>query len=188
VASDAEIIPLAVRLARGEWHPDVNGWPEGFSDEDRRRVVSFGLYEIQRLRERRCPRQRKAMRLLRSWLPAAARDQLRRSRYQFYLTGASGTVYRLYPRTGKTERVVRHGTRYFLAASFCYHDPDEQLPPADITLAHALLILTDEGRFLREANEHPHQTTMWDPAWRRTVAQARARVWAAQAALEERAS
>lgn len=172
MATQNEIAALAHRFVRREWFP-AEGWPDGFDDQERRTVLALGEYERARLSLIREPRQRKAMRLLRAWLPAPAREELRRSGYQFYVVGSAGGTYRLNPRVGITERVTRYGTRFYRTGTFCYHDPEGELPRADVILAHAMLLLTDEPAFLASANETRHELLMWDQTYMRRMRRVR---------------
>lgn len=128
------------------------------------------------LREQRAyarKRQRRALRLLRSYLTEDQKAELRRSR-KFTVRGPSGNVYRLIPNTGAVQRVSIHGKNGYIESLYCYHDPERELPPADLTLAHLLLLANDEERFLREANEHVFEHTMrWNGEWLRRLRQAR---------------
>lgn len=172
MATLEEIIALARRLISGEWQPG-DGWPDSFADHEQRGVLALGEYERHRRRARHNPHQRKAMRLLMAWLPATAREELRRSRHSFSVVGSAGGTYRLYPRVGMTERVERHGRYFYRVGTFCYHDPECELPSADITLAHAMLIQTDEPAFLASANETRRELLMWDRTYMRHMREIR---------------
>lgn len=118
--------------------------------------------------------QRKAMRLLRTLLSPEQRRTLRAGRY-FYVTTRSGATFRFWPRAGSTDRVARHGTRWYSKSSFCLHDAenDQQMPPADLVIAHLLLISADEAKFLEMANEHKNRSQLWNGEYMREMRQAR---------------
>ncbi len=170
MATEADIVALANRMVRGDWHPDINRWPEDYTDNDRLLCMELVFYAGSRVYLRSV--ERKATVLLKSWLPAEARLQLAQ-RGEFYLTGTVGGTYRLHPRSGNTWRVQKHGTRWFAMSNLCLHDPAGELPRADIVLAHALMILTDEADFLAQANEHQNHSMMWDGEWLRRCARVR---------------
>jgi hypothetical protein len=162
-----EIAERAQLMADGVVAPDMADWRD-WSEREQEDAVALALY-ILRCRRRKGP-QRRAMRLLRSWLSAAQREQLRRNR-SFVARGSRGGRYRIVPGTGVTQRIERHGKRDYARSSYCLH-PDEWIPPADIAIAHLLLLRTDEAAFLRRANEH--RTELWDGAYLRRLREARA--------------
>jgi len=56
--------------------------------------------------------------------------------------------------------------------SYCLHDPENELPPADVTIGHLLLLRTDEPRFLRLANATDARGPgcgLWNGDWLRRV-------------------
>jgi hypothetical protein len=110
--------------------------------------------------------QRRAMRLLRTLLTAEQRRVLRAGS-GFYMTGSLGGRYRLFPACGVAWRVERHGKLEIHSAAYCLHDPELELPPADVTVQHLLLLRSDEEAFLRRANIRllPHMG--WDSEWMR---------------------
>lgn len=176
----AELNQIVNGLVTHEIRPDdveTIIWSDGSAITDReiRDVVALFVYALQLRQSKHLKGQRKAMRLLRSLLSAEQRRQLRRSRY-FYATTASGVVFRFIPRRGLTERVILHGKRFYAASHFCLHDPedDDQMPPADLTVAHLLLITTDEPRFLEMANEHAVLSHLWNGDYLRRVRRRRA--------------
>jgi hypothetical protein len=120
------------------------------------------------------PPQRKALGLLRSLLTDTQRSQLARSR-NFRVEGSLGGVYRLWPKNdhAHTEQVERHKTRWYVRASFCYHDPENELPPADVSIAHLLLISADEGEFLAKANKTLQGRNLWNGAYLRRLNEVR---------------
>lgn len=133
------------------------------------------LVEYARRRQHRNNRdplaQKRAMTLFRSFLNAEQQSQLRRRGF-IYTQVPSGNVYRICPRVALTMRAERHGKRIYGVTSYCYHDAGHELPPADLALAHLLLLLADEDEFLRAANATDRRM-QWDGAWRRKLNQAR---------------
>jgi len=77
----------------------------------------------------------------------------------------TGMMYRLFANAGVTQLVSPGVNGMHYEGSFCLHG-DEELPPADVSIAHLLWIRTDEMGFLETANFHPH--------YRATVGQAAA--------------
>ena len=172
---------LTFRFARYDVTPDLCPEYLALSVEDRRNVLALSCALIRYERDRRGgPEQRRALRLLRTWLTPTQRRDLR-NRREFAVTGSVGGRYRLRPATGAAQAVERHGTREFaIGTIFCLHDPAEILPPADVSLAHLLMLLTDELGFLTSANHHVSHSTLWDGVWlRRLHAARRARAEAA---------
>jgi hypothetical protein len=124
----------------------------------------------------RGPAQRRAHRLLRTLLTETQQRDLTRRR-EFFVTGSAGGIYRLLPRRGRTERVEKHGTRWYTKASYCLHDLDtvpleEQMPPADVTIGHLLLLSCDEPAFLATANAKPSDL-LWNGAYLKRLAASR---------------
>jgi hypothetical protein len=161
-----EVASLARQLADGWVAPDQVPW-DRISSREAGDVIAAACCLLRERRSRKP--QRRAMRLLQSWLTYGERAELRRNRY-VTVTGTAGGRYRVIPSTGTTQRVERHGSRWFATATYCLH-PDEWIPPADVALAHYLSILTNEGAFLRAANEH--RTDLWDGAYLRRLHAAR---------------
>lgn len=117
--------------------------------------------------------QRAALALLKSWLTRTQRRELTKRR-EVTITGSSGGRYRLRPMTGACYAVERHGSRLFACGpSFCLHDPERILPPADVSLAHLLMLRTDEPGFLAAANHHANTSLMWNSEWLRRRARLR---------------
>jgi hypothetical protein len=166
----AEMIALVnAALARPEAAERLVGWwrwadGTGVSASERADLAAL-LWYTRHLREQRRdrPAQRRAMRLLRSLLPAPMRAELRRRRC-FHVRAASGATYRLDPRIGLAERVERHGGRWYATRSFCLHDADDEgkMPPADRTVAHLLLLMADEPAFLATANATRCDDQLWN--------------------------
>jgi hypothetical protein len=138
--------------------------------DELRGLLGMYAYEVRRRRRYKPVAQRKAMKLLRSLLSAEQKRSLRAGRY-FYVTTKSGATFRFLPRSGFTERVERHGKHWFMKSHFCLHDAEssDQMPPADIVVAHLLLINADEGKFLAMANEHASQSQLWDGEYMRRM-------------------
>jgi len=120
--------------------------------------------------------QRRALNLLKGYLTADQRAQLRRDG-EFRCRTVNGAVYRIDARRGKTERVTHHGSRWFAATRFCLHDdqdvPRKAMPPADLALTHLLLLMSDEEEFLRLANATEARDQLWNGAYLRRLRQAR---------------
>lgn len=159
---------LAQALADGAVAPDQVDWSQ-HSGQEWQDIIVLAAHLLAE-RRRRAP-QLRALRLFRSWLRPAERAEFRRSRC-VTVTGTAGGRYRIWPCTGLTQRIERHGKRWFGKAALCLH-PDAWIPPADIALAHYLNIRTDEPAFLARANEH--QTQLWDGAYLRRLNAARRR-------------
>jgi hypothetical protein len=159
--------------------PPGHRWADGtgISPEEEADLLALRYYLV-RLRRagRHRAGQRKARRLLRSLLAPAQRAELRRLRY-FYVTTPGGNVYRLDPRNGHAERVERHGGRYFARVSYCLHDADDgdKMPPADVTIAHLLLLIADEDAFLATANASPRDDQIWNREYLRMLRDRRIR-------------
>jgi hypothetical protein len=155
-----QMVERAEALARESLAWDMADW-SGWTEREMSDVFTLVLYIRQTRDVKRREAQRRAMRLLRSWLPEPQRRRLSRNR-EFKVRGSAGGRYRLYPSTGTTSRIRRHGTRDFAVTTYCLHPPDVKLPPADISLAHYLLIVTDEPRFLATANATDRMTQLWN--------------------------
>lgn len=124
------------------------------SNADAREVAATIAYQIQYYRWRKGPgrqAQRKAMVLLRSLLDDKQRRALA-AHSSVYVRGNQGGHYRLWPWSGTVEAVERRRTRYRARKLFCIHDPEDTVPPADSTVAHLLLLRSDEAAFLDTAN------------------------------------
>lgn len=161
-----EVYATALRIADFSIAVDMMDWSD-WTEQQRQDCHAVACYII-RGRARHEP-QKRALKLLRSWLTPEQRAELRSHR-QITVIGTAGGRYRIYPQTGTTVRVERHGSRWFGKASFCLH-PDHWIPPADIALAHLLNLRTDEPGFLARANEH--RTHLWDGAYLRRLNAAR---------------
>lgn len=139
------------------------------TEDDKSEIRSLVMYESQRLAEIeqeealkavQRPAQRRAYKLLRSLLTAAQNDQLTRCGY-LHITGTMGGLYRLDPTHGKVYKCLSLGGRYHRVISFCFHDPNYVMPPADLTIGHMLWLLSDEGAFLAEANSTVWALSRW---------------------------
>ena len=178
----AEEITAYVRLlADGAAMPDsLATWADGTqpTNEERQEILAVLRYEL-RLRLDRArqaetrPARRRAMALLRRFLSPAQSASLDRSGH-FTVTTPRGRFFRLSPRHARIEEVQRHGTRCYAVRSFCLHpDPLRALPAPDVTLAQVLLLLADEGAFLREANATERSGQLWNGAYLRRIAAGR---------------
>lgn len=177
-----ELAALAQRLADDAIMPDdaaAYRWADGTTCDCEEWHDLMGLvgYIVRQRRVKRCGRhQRRAFRLLRSLLSPEQRRTLR-TRKDFLVTGSLGGSYRLSPRHGWTERVKRHGSRWFVQASYCFHDDrtnaDEAMPNADLAIAHMLLLVADEGEFLARANATARGGQLWNGDYVRRMRQAR---------------
>lgn len=143
--------------------------------EDKRNIIGLLVYH-ERYEHERYEHNRRvqpvALGLLRRYLNAEQKRMLRACRY-FNIEGSAGGLYRLGPHTGMVWIVERHGKRFYSMDSFCYHDPEGELPPADVTLGQLLLLLTDEPKFLAEANRRESRRSMWNGEYLSHMAQAR---------------
>ena len=161
----------------GDWADDFH-WSDG-SEMTRQEfldVIRLRTYHRQLNKPKQREAQRKAMALLRKYLSPAHKIELRRNGV-FHYTTNSGATYRVDPRRGRTERVTRHGSRWFVAVRFCLHDdrdvPSDAMPPADLALTHLLLLLSDESEFLRIANATYARDQLWNREWLRRLREAR---------------
>jgi len=153
--------------------PDII-WLDGTAITAREQceIVLAVIYDFPRRRRRVKHAQRKAMRLLRSYLSADQRRQLRQ-RGEFMVHASHGGVYRICPSTGNVWGVELHGRHYFGVRTYCYHDPENELPDADLSVAHLMLLSCDEPAFLAAANVRERPPQCWDGEWLRTLAAAR---------------
>jgi hypothetical protein len=166
----------ACHLAQRHVDPGEWVWDDGttITAQEATDVTALAAYLTrQSTREARNARgQRRGMKLLRRLLSAEQRRQLRNSK-DFLVVGSLGGVYRLRPANGRTERVERHGTRWFVRESYCFHDdrivPEEALPDADLTIAHLLLLVADEGEFLARANASTRRDQLWNGEYLRRM-------------------
>lgn len=135
---------------------DVEAIPWGDIEDSQLSLFRFLLrHETTRYlrkRQRASKAQRKALGLLRSFLTPEQRATLRRQRYVEVETPTA--LYRLYPSSGITRRVVRRKSKTYATIRYCYHDADALLPPADVSLAHFLMLHADEWGFLTSANAY----------------------------------
>lgn len=124
-------------------------------------------------RKRMAPAQKRAIGLLLSLLTPAQRSELRRTR-RVVIRGTAGGWYRIRPSVGQVTQVEWHKSRWYQVTSYCLHDPDGALPPADSSVGHLLLLLSDEPSFLAEANATDRRSlTLWNGDWLRRLRQAR---------------
>lgn len=116
--------------------------------------------------------QRRALSLLRSFLTTEQQRSMRNRRY-FYVQGSAGGTYRIFPYWGTTQRVERHGKNWYAVSRFCLHQvvhsDDDEMPAADLALAHMLWLRADEELFLSTANATPVNTQLWDGEYLRQL-------------------
>jgi hypothetical protein len=170
VKTPEEIEALATGFASFElaWDAfDWSTWTEGEKHQVLVRTLRLTTYDgIPRAAKRR------AAALFRRWLSSDQRSELRRLGYFFFI-GSAGGVYRLYPASGRAERVERHGKNWFCIAIYCYHSESEALPTSDTALAHYLFLLTDELGFLASANATIRSPECWNSAYMKRRARIR---------------
>lgn len=181
-ATTEELCAWARALLDATVMPDtVPIWADGTRAtlQEGQDVMALAAYEARRRRDaRRLARSAKARcrayRLLRLFLSPTQAEQLARCRH-FEQAAASGRVYRLIPATGQVDEVERHGKRRYVIRSFCLHpDPWNEVPPADVSLAQLLLLVSDEEEFLRLANATERRSdTLWNGEWQRRLRSAR---------------
>lgn len=175
--TDEEIFSRASQYASSGTIGD-GPWSDGaaFTNGDRRTLTNMGNYIRDFISGRTADRrkaQRRAMVLLRSLLTPTQRQTLRTSK-DFMAVGSGGNVYRFYPRMGTVWRVERHGRNWFAKLGYCIHEDKETgIPPADRTVAHLLMLLTDEEEFVRTANATPTGSQMWNGEYLRSMRQRR---------------
>lgn len=162
-----------LRYAVAEHGPWPLRWDDGseVTTADRIDLNAIRAYRQRQLaykhRDRRP--QQKAMRLLRKFLSASQRTQLKRGK-AFVVVAPSGHAYRLHPKTGSVAQVTTHGRRQFAAVRYCLHDdPEGKMPPADLSLAHMLLLLSDEAAFLATANFRTARDQLWNGEYLRRM-------------------
>lgn len=112
----------------------------------------FRIQEEERFHRRLA--QRRAFRLLKTFLNKRQREQLDQRRC-FHARGSRGGVYELIPATGAAFRLIRRGARWRRVEGLCLHDPDRRIPTADVSLAHLILLRHNEAAFRRIANVTP---------------------------------
>lgn len=187
--TDQEMVQVARLFATGVWMPDYIDdivWEDGEKITRREAMAVIGLVQYEMQRRSRYDRvaQRKARKLLKRFLTKEQLRQMRGVGY-FYVRAASGTVYRIDPKMGWSSRVARHGKHYFETHRFCLHDfpavnpeaplsEQQEMPPADVALAHLLLLTTNEQEFLATANERVRETGLWNGDYLRRLRQNRA--------------
>jgi len=162
---------LVAALVEDRVAPDDVPWHK-FGEDLQRSIFEAVAHEKRRRTRRRG--QRRAMRLLRTFLSAEQRRTVA-SGGRFLVVGSLGGVYRLHPHHGAVERVERHGRHWFATVSYCLHDDGREMPPADLALAHMLWLLSDEAQFLAVANARPMMSELWNGEYLRRIREARAR-------------
>lgn len=126
---------------------------ETMTAQEQSDASSLVLYEL-RWRQHQCG-QKRALPLLRRYLTREQRQDLRK-RAVFTVIGSAGGTYQLAPHSGAVFGEMHRkpgGKRVYTGARYCYHDPEGLLPSADVALGQMLLIMTDEPKFLAEANK-----------------------------------
>lgn len=182
--TEEEILETARQLAAYELAPDLIPevwWADGtgISPDEWRHIVGLMRYQRSLTDHYYSRGQRRAMRLLGRYLSPEQKRSARRN-LRFYVQAKSGRVYELNPRTGNVSEVVKRGARFYRIQSFCLHDysskPEdwkERMPPADLSLAHLLLLSCDEQRFLDEANATLRIPDGWPEKWDKSSEAAR---------------
>jgi hypothetical protein len=120
--------------------------------------LALVVYELRRLSSYK--RNRPALRLLRQFLTPEQQRQLRSTRAFDVEVGANR--YRLIPGTGAAQRLRRAGRVWRYDTMYCLHESEgvakqERVPPADLSLAHLLMLVNDEAGFLATANATPRR-------------------------------
>jgi hypothetical protein len=156
-------------IVEGTLAVDMASWA-GWTEAEERECMVLVLYEMGLRQERQCKARKRALGLFRSWLSPAERSHLVQRR-EVRVHGSAGGYYAVRPHTGSTARLERHGSRWFVTATYCLHPPDILLPAADIALAHMLLLRTDEPAFLATSNETRRK--LWDGDWLKCLNRAR---------------
>ncbi len=178
-ATPEEMVEAARMLARTVLAPDNVPdirWSDGerITEQEARNLFALAIYELRLLRERqRAPAQRNALRLLRTLLTPEQRLQLRRCR-EIRVQGSLGGFYRLIPAMGAVWALEKHGRRWFGVGSYCIHtyhlhEDGCYCPPADETVAHLLLLLSDEADFLATANARVRRPDCWNGEYLRRM-------------------
>lgn len=180
--TNEEFVELVIRGLPVDF-PEGIRWADGTaitSDEalDVRSLADYRRDQIAGRRKADGQRkaQRKALRLLRSFLDDQQRAMLQRSGH-FIAVSPNGSTYRVDASRGRTERVSRHGKRWFVTHRFCVHDDqesDDAMPPADLALTHLLMIQADEESFLGTANATDAGDMLWNGNWLCRLREARA--------------
>lgn len=167
-------------LADGTLDPMAVDW-KSMESQEIRDILTLVTYEIEArnevaLRDARrkamAQPQKRALGLLLSLLSTNQQTEWRRS-HCVTLQGSAGNWYRLWPRAGSVQRVEKHGTRWFWKVGYCLHDPENTLPPADTSIGHLLLLLSDEPLFLSLANKRMTGSCLWNGPWLRQLRAAR---------------
>lgn len=136
------------------------------TSKQRATIFHLAVYEIQYQARHHNKAQRRAYRLLRRFLSPKQRSDLRTKRY-FNVVSSSGRLYRLRPSTGAVYMVEHHRTRDFEKIAYCIHSELKRIPAADETIAHMMLLQTDEDRFLDIAHISYISNRLWNGRWRR---------------------
>lgn len=148
-------------------------WRDGtdVSADEWRDVLALRGY-VARMRRTGASGQKRARVFFRSLLSREQRRELTRAS-SVVVTVASGRSYRITPRMGCVERVTRHKGRWFACERYCLHDEqdDDAMPPADLSAAHLLMLLSDEAAFLATANARDARDQLWNRDYLRRLRQ-----------------
>jgi len=173
-----ERVALARRLldSTGEDFDQVIAEWSALDPQTRQDVYFLARYEAEYREARKNARsgpQRRAMKLLRSFLNPEQLKQLKRSgNSTFLVQGNEGHTYKLCVRTGNVVRVEKHGKHWEWQYRYCIHDdaklaPDgKRMPPGDLSLQHMLMLMTDESGFVATANVTPRDNMRRTAEWR----------------------
>lgn len=158
--STAELVTIAKQFLDGAISPQEMVAFD-FTEAEGRKVFAFINYEAE-YRYHNCPSQRRAQRrakaLLRSLVSPKQWREFR-SRACFKVRGSAGGMYQLCPETGAVHGLVLWKGRWYPVTDYCLIHPSKcDLPPADTTISHLLLLTADEPAFLAEAHARPFWT------------------------------
>lgn len=182
--SNEELVDLAKRLARYEVSPEEVDWSLFKTDDPEtgsrqlRNLWALVQYEMKCIEEEDKSietSQKRALGLLKSFMTRSQKREFSR-RLRFTVVGSLGGKYRLCPNTGSLYLLEKHKSRWFGVTRLCYHfvDPENVLPPADISLAQMLILLSNEPEILQGANRTDCRSqTLWNGAWLRRLRAAR---------------
>jgi len=158
----AELVAIAKQFLDGLITPEAMVAFE-FTEEETRTVVAFIEYEAAYRRDNspaRLRAQRRAKALLRSLVSAKQWREFR-SRGCFKVCGSAGGMYQLCLETGAVHGLTLWKGRWYTVTDYCLIHPSKfELPPADTTISHLLLLTADEPAFLAEAHARPFWTSM----------------------------
>lgn len=173
-----EVVRLVEAICNREVLPSEVDW-EGMPEVTKNLVFILVAYVIEsRIRKKdkakKNKAQRRAFSLLRTLLTPGQIAELKRTRH-FTVVGSSGGLYRLMPSCHHVSRIEKHGKNHYSVVSFCLHDVDRELPPADVCIGHLMWLRSDEQAFLKMANHRNNLDMMWNGDYLRTLNAARKR-------------